>query len=139
MSRRTRGLLPVWWVVVVGLLTLGGCAGQGSGERANAEAAAVAFSRSIDTAPGAACDLLAPQTLKELEEAEGPCSAALQDGLIRAAGPAHSTEVYGKDAIVRLAADTIFLARFTDGWRVTAAGCARGQDGRPYECKVKGT
>ena len=32
-------------------------------------------------------------------------------------------DVYGQDAIVRLDRDVVFLARFDDGWRVTAAGC----------------
>jgi hypothetical protein len=107
-------------------------------EDGNAEQAAVTFAQSIDAATAAACGLLAPQTLKELEQAEGPCAAALPEQLEAASGRAESIEVYGKDAVVRLSTDTIFLARFKDGWRVTAAGCTREQDGRPYDCKVKG-
>ena len=117
---------------------LGGCAGQGNAEKGNAEAAALRFSRSIESATGDACGLLAPETLKALEDGEGPCAGALPDQLQSATGPAESTEVYGKDAVVRLATDTIFLARFPDGWRVRAAGCTRHQDGRPYDCTIKG-
>lgn len=120
------------------LLALGGCAGQGSAEDGNAEKAAVEFSRSIDASTAVACGLLAPQTLKELEAAEGACADALPSEVQSASGPAASTEVYGKDAVVHLSTDTIFLARFRQGWRVTAAGCTRQQDGRPYDCKVKG-
>lgn len=120
------------------LSVVGGCAGQGNAETGNAAAAAVVFSHSIEAGTGAACSLLAPETLKVLEESEGPCAAALAEELESASGPAESTEVYGKDAVVRLSTDTIFLARFPDGWRVTAAGCTREQDGRPYDCKVKG-
>ena len=123
---------------MLALSVLGGCAGQGNAETGNAEAAALRFSQSIESASGAACGLLAPETLKALEDAEGPCAGALADQLKSATGPAHSTEVYGKDAVVRLATDTIFLARFTDGWRVTAAGCTRQQAGRPYDCTIKG-
>lgn len=120
------------------LLFLGGCAGQGRGEGENAENAAVEFSRSIDAQTDVACGLLAPQTLSELEDADGACAGALPDELRSASGPVESVEVYGKDAIVRLASDTIFLARFPQGWRVTAAGCSRQQAGHPYDCKVKG-
>lgn len=123
---------------MLALSVLSGCAGQGSAENANAAAAALAFSQSIESASGEACDLLAPETRKALEESEGPCAGALPDHLDPAAGPAGSTEVYGKDAVVRLPTDTIFLARFADGWRVTAAGCTRQQDGRPYDCTVEG-
>lgn len=125
-------------VAVLALTVMGGCAGQGDVENGNAEAAALRFSQSIGRAPGTACGLLAPETLKELEDADGACSGALPGKLRSVTGPAESTEVYGKDAIVRLATDTIFLARFPDGWRVTAAGCTRQRDGRPYDCKVKG-
>ena len=117
---------------------LGGCAGQGNAETANAEAAALEFSRAVGAATAHACGLLAPETLEALEDADGPCAGALADRLEPATGQAESAEVYGKDAVVRLASDTIFLARFPDGWRVTAAGCTRQQDGRPYECTVKG-
>ena len=123
--------------VLVALLLLGGCAGQGNGEAKNVENAAVEFSRSVDSSTSVACGLLAPQTLKGLEDAQGACAGSLPDELKSAGGPAESVEVYGKDAIVRLSSDTIFLARFPRGWRVTAAGCTRQQAGRPYDCKVK--
>jgi hypothetical protein len=121
------------------LLALGGCAGQGSAEDGNAARAAVEFSRAVRSSTGAAGGLLAPQTLKELEDSQGPCPSALPAELEPASGPAESTQVYGKDAMVRLSTDTIFLARFAQGWRVTAAGCTRSQAGRPYDCKVKGS
>jgi hypothetical protein len=122
---------------LVVLLLLGGCAGQGSGEAENAENTAIEFSMAIDSSTAVACGLLAPQTLEDLEDVEGACAGSLPDELESAGGPAESVEVYGKDAIVRLATDTIFLARFPRGWRVTAAGCTRQQAGRPYDCKVK--
>ena len=129
-------------LVVVSALSpvlLCGCSGQGNTEVGNAETAATTFSRNVAGATDDACGLLAPQTLKELEDAEGPCDTTLPDQLKPTPGEVVSAEVYGKDAIVRLSSDTMFLARFRDGWRVTAAGCTRPQAGRPYDCKVKGT
>ena len=38
---------------------------------------------------------------------------------------------------MRLDKDTLFLARFDQGWRVTAAGCTPHGD-LPYDCTVKG-
>ena len=115
------------------------CAGQGSAEDANATAAALAFSRSLTTATQDACALLAPRTLEELEATAGPCREALPAELTAVSSAAVVTQVYGKDAVVRTDADTIFLALFAKGWRVTAAGCTRPEPGRPYDCKVKGT
>ena len=123
---------------LLALSVLGGCAGQGNAEEGNARAAALKFSQSVKAATAEACGLLAPETLKALEDADGPCAGALPDQLQPATGPAASTEVYGKDAVVRLATDTIFLARVPGGGRVTAAGCTRQQDGRPYDCTIKG-
>jgi hypothetical protein len=39
-------------------------------------------------------------------------------------------------AIVELDADTVFLARFDAGWRVTAAHCAPRVNA-PYDCQIK--
>jgi hypothetical protein len=48
-------------------------------------------------------------------------------------------DVFGHDAIVRFSGDTVFLARFPEGWRVTAAGCQPGpSDQKPYDCTVSG-
>lgn len=135
---RLRALVALIAVGFVTSVLLSGCSGQGNAEAGNAQAAAVSFSRAVAGATDEACGLLAPQTRMELEDREGPCASALPAELQSTPGPVRSTEVYGKDAIVRLESDTIFLARFRDGWQVTAAGCARAQVGRPYDCKVKG-
>ena len=54
------------------------------------------------------------------------------------AGSVREVKVYGKDAVAYLERDTVFLARFDDGWRVTAAGCTPNS-GRPYDCDVEGS
>jgi hypothetical protein len=125
-------------VLVGGLLVLGGCAGQGNAEDHNAGAAAVAFVASAKDSPSASCNLLAPETRKELESTDGPCDSALPQQVESGAGSVRQVEVYGKDAIVHLSTDTVFLARFHDGWRVTAAACT-SQGDRPYDCKIKGS
>ena len=33
--------------------------------------------------------------------------------------------------------DTVFLAHFPTGWKITAAGC-RPRPQRPYQCEIKG-
>ena len=49
--------------------------------------------------------------------------------------------VAGHSAQVRYSGDTVFLARFDDGWRVTAAGCRRvsTDPAVPYDCAVDGS
>lgn len=136
-----RGVTRAVSLAVVGALSpvlLSACSGQGNAEVGNAEAAAAAFSRDVAGSTDLACGLLAPQTLKTLEDNEGPCATTLPDQLQASPGGVASAEVYGKDAIVRLSSDTVFLARYREGWRVTAAGCTRPQVGRPYDCRVKG-
>jgi hypothetical protein len=50
-------------------------------------------------------------------------------------GDVVSTAVWGDDAQVRLANDTVFLSRGTGGWVVTGAAC-RSQGDAPYLCQV---
>ena len=54
--------------------------------------------------------------------------------------PAHQVrrvDVHGRQARVTLTADTLFLALFSTGWKVTAAGCTPRPD-QPYDCTVEG-
>lgn len=121
-------------------LALGGCAGRGSVEDGAAGDAATAFFAAASAAPQGACDLLAPATLEVLRSDGEDCADALAevapDGGVTGTEP--TVEVYGRDAIVRWGSETVFLARFDDGWLVTAAGCRpRGED-LPYDCSVEG-
>lgn len=134
--RYAAGLAPYALVALCAVLPLAGCAGQGSVEDDSAARAAVRFSAAASADPQAACGLLAPQTRLELEGNEGPCPQALPGQDLPAGGGSRRAEVYGKDAIVHLEKDTVFLARFDDGWRVTAAGCTANGD-HPYDCTVK--
>jgi hypothetical protein len=115
----------------------GGCAPMGSAEDHNASRAALAFDRSLGD-PAQACRLLAPGTLTELQNTFGACDRALPRQDLPVASRVVDVDVYGKDAIVRLDRDVVFLARFDSGWRVTAAGCTP-QQGRPFPCTLKGS
>ncbi|MFE4257260.1 hypothetical protein [Streptomyces sp. NPDC056883] len=118
-------------------LALTGCATGDERNRA-AGSAAAAFERALVDGDGArGCEALAPGTRVELAQEE-PCPTALQGlGLSGAREPAKSAVVYGSQARVVYPHDSVFLALFTDGWKVTAAGCTPRQ-GRPYRCELKG-
>jgi hypothetical protein len=137
-TARRSGRRAAFLLVPTALCLLSGCSGQGGVESQNAVDAALRFTTAARDDPSAACGLLAPGTRQELEDQDGPCASALPDqDLPQASGPG-TAEVYGKDAIVRLRGDTLFLARFADGWHVTAAGCLPAGQDKPYTCTVKG-
>lgn len=88
---------------------------------------------------GAACELLAPESREQLEEdGKQPCARALpSQGLPRGGGAAR-VDVHGRQALLRLDGETLFLSQFDDGWRVTAAGCVPEGGDEPYRCALKG-
>ncbi|MFJ8849910.1 hypothetical protein [Streptomyces sp. NPDC102437] len=129
---RTLLVVPVLGVV------LGGCGG--SGERgSDASAAAAGFERAIGTGDTTAvCAALAPDTRSEVEESgKGACPDAIPEAELPVGGSVLTVDVYGRQARVVLAADTLFLSQFADGWKIVAAGC-RVLTGRPYQCSIKG-
>ena len=125
-------------VVVAASLAATGCGGPGGREDA-AAAVAVRLLDAVGQGDGAAaCAVLAPETLAELEEsADQPCAEAVLDEDLPAPGEVTGTDVYGQWAQVRLDDDTVFLAVFPGGWRVVAAGCQPRGD-RPYDCALQG-
>lgn len=133
---RHRGLVAA--LAVLSLIATAGC--SSAGDRA-AAATAVATRLLTAVAGGdgaAACAVLAPDTVSELEQSAGkPCAQAILDADLPAAGSVTAADVYGQWAQVRLSDDTVFLAVFPGGWRVVAAGCQPRQN-RPYDCVLKG-
>lgn len=133
--------------LAVALLAAPGAAGCATpGERAaDASRVATAFLRARHAGDGhRACQELAPRTRQQLtSSAKRPCASAVtappRDG---GAGPpdadADDAEVYGQQAWVRAAGDTLFLAHFPDGWKVTAAGCRPRGAGQSYDCELQG-
>jgi hypothetical protein len=118
------------------MLALTGC-----GARLPAASSSVAerFYQAVESGNGsAACELLAPGTLQEVEQAaQAPCRTAILDEDISGDGKVVKLRQYGMQAQVKVGGDTAFLSEFDDGWKVVAAGCT-AQGELPYDCKVKG-
>jgi hypothetical protein len=145
--------MPLGWPVLLALtLAVAGCA---SAERDEAGHTAQRFEQAARTDAAAACGLLAPRTRTVVaEQAEGDCAKGLQELLAGSPASTASTasdtaatgselraDVAGQSAYVQVGGDVVFLARFADGWRVTAAGCEPPPDGDPalpHECAVEG-
>lgn len=86
----------------------------------------------------AACALLSPSTVDELEQSAGrPCPEAILEETVPTDGTASRVRVFGSMAEVRYDGDTVFLSRFPEGWRVSAAGCTATPRGT-YDCVING-
>jgi hypothetical protein len=82
-----------------------------------------------------ACALLAPEAAEGLRAGDQTCATAILQ-LDLPGGEVRGSEVWGDEAQVRLARDTVFLHRFPQGWLVRGAGCEPRED-LPYECEVE--
>ena len=133
----SRGSRVLGATVIVTAIVSGCVPQQGSSEAGEATSVVVRFRSHAVSDAEAACALLAPGTVTELEQATGSCARGVTAAHLSDGGRVRDVEVYGLDAIVRLDDDTVFVARFDDGWRVTAAGCTPRGDG-PYECDIRG-
>jgi hypothetical protein len=126
--------------LVVGSLVflVAGCGAAGE-DVSGARRAATDFYAAFGAEDGAAaCALLAPETVKELEKtAKEPCDRALLEEDLPEAGTVNGTSVFGTEGRVVLGSDTLFLAQFGGTWQVVAAGC-RPQGDLPYDCQIEG-
>ncbi|MFF5970385.1 hypothetical protein ACFY7C_02555 [Streptomyces sp. NPDC012769] len=103
--------------------------------RAGREFAAALAARDYPTA----CALLAPESRDALtEDGTKECVPALRDAGLPPGGADLGVQVYGRQALLRMERDTLFLSLFERGWRVTAAGCEPEAEDEPYRCSVKG-
>ena len=132
-------------VVATAVVAAAGVAGCGSLAAREDAAGSVAarFEAALQARNGAgACRFLAPNTRQQLERsARARCAGALTDavaGAARSPGKVRQVDVYGDQARAVFARDTVFLAEFSTGWRITAADCHSGGSDRPYDCTVKG-
>lgn len=127
--------------VFLGTSVLGLCASACSvaPDAAAAAAAAESFHAAVRASDGAtACELLAPETVKELEESAGAtCTEAIQAAELPVAGDALDTAAYVRSARVELNGDVVFVSDFDGEWQVTAAGCSLRPDDS-YDCAVRG-
>ncbi|GAA3446222.1 hypothetical protein [Planomonospora venezuelensis] len=114
-----------------------GSAGCSSTGETAARQAAERFYAAVAGGQGErACALLTPEAAESLRTGDGTCGqAVLALGL--PGGEVTGAQVWGDEAQVRLARDTVFLHRFAQGWLVRGAGC-RPRGDLPYDCEVEG-
>ena len=122
--------------VLISLLLL--CLGATGCGRADDRAQATEVARKFLAAVGAgdaavACELLAEDTLKALEDEEQKACGEAIGGVEIDAGSPTAVELYLTNAEAELDnGERAFLSLTSDGWRVSAAGCKRG-DGPPAD------
>ncbi len=124
--------------VLVTTFVVAGC-GSIAPQESAAAAAATHFRSDLQNSNGAAaCALLSPETEHEVAQSAGkPCAQAILDEHVGGSGKPIRVDAYGQSARVVFADDTVFLADFPHGWRLTGAGCT-WQGAKPYNCLVKG-
>ncbi|MGP3969887.1 hypothetical protein [Streptomyces sp. 6N223] len=136
-------LAAVTVLAALAALVTAGCATPGA-RASDASRAGTAFLRALHAGDGArACELLAPRARQELtSSAKAPCPEAVAGLPLPPTGGTpdeRHTDVYGQQARVAFPGDTLFLAHFAAGWRVTAALCRpRPGEGQPYDCEIQG-
>ncbi|WP_188190125.1 hypothetical protein [Nonomuraea sp. SYSU D8015] len=120
-------------VILTALAALAGCAADPAAPARAAERFHAAVAAQQDEA---ACGMLARKTAARLPDPGQSCAEALRELKLGPGGKVVSVSVWGDEAQVRLAGDTLFLHRFSDGWRIKAAGCKPERD-LPYDCEVE--
>jgi hypothetical protein len=111
-------------------------------DRASATEVAEHFLAAVGSGDDAvACDLLAADTRKALEDEEQkPCREAIGAVDIEPARPI-GVELYLTNAQADLDnGERAFLSQTADGWRVSAAGCTTGEglpEDAPMECELE--
>lgn len=125
-------------LVLVAPLALGLSGCGGSQDDAVSDTAAEFYTAVADGDGAAACVLLAPATRSELEQSSGQsCDQAIGSEGLPTVGDPIEVAAFGTSGWVRFDGETAFLSRFTEGWRVIAAGCT-ARDERPHDCKITG-
>lgn len=81
---------------------------------------------------------MSPAARGNLESASSRSCADALGALDLPTGSVTSVEVWGGNGQARLPGGVLFLAQFSDGWKITAAGCTFRGSSQPYDCDVKG-
>jgi hypothetical protein len=119
------------------LLVLTGCASAPAA--ADVGLVARRFADAVRQQDGAAaCALLSQRARESVESSGGACADELSRRELRVGTPGAAT-VWGGMAQVPAAPDTLFLGQYTNGWRVTGAGCRPRGEEMPYECAIGGS
>ncbi|MEU6880946.1 hypothetical protein [Streptomyces sp. NPDC046712] len=121
------------------MVVLSGC-GAPAARQDGASRAGREFEEALATGDYAtACGLLAVESREQLEESEKkPCGEALGSQDLPRGGRVHGVDVYGRQALLHMGEDILFLSQFDGGWKVTAAGCVPEPGDEPYRCALKG-
>jgi hypothetical protein len=126
--------------LLAGALTaaLAGCSTLGP-TSADADATVAAFGAALEAGDGVtACALLDEGAVDDVQsQTKADCSDGVLELDLPVAGSPHATEVYGRSALVRAAADSLFLTVAGADWRIRAAGCTPVRDA-PFECMIEG-
>jgi hypothetical protein len=133
-----RASAAVMSLLTASAVLIGGtaCEAPHTGDKKGARSTAQEFLTDVEHGDGQrACDLAVPDAASGLESGDSKCSEEILKLGLKGGTPGH-TELWGDRALVRVGDDTVFLARWGSGWRVTAAGCTE-RSGRPYECEVE--
>ena len=121
----------------IALALLAGCS-LGPDDTAAALAARAFHAAVADGDGAAACGLLSPSAIEELERSDGTrCAGAIRQEQIPEVGEMIRSETYGHNGQVVFEGDTVFLSIFDGEWRVVAAGCTP-QGEKPYNCVLAG-
>ncbi len=125
-----------WGLVITCILVTFGCAPVGADE---ARRTAADFQDSVGAADWTgACDLLSEHARRGLEAASARTCVEALPTLRLPTASIGSTKVWGRNAGVQVGSGAVFLSRFTNGWRVIAAGCTPQGTDRPYDCTIGG-
>jgi hypothetical protein len=122
--------------LLAGIVLATGVAGCSAAAQPAVETVVGQFASAVARHDGeAACALLTDDARRDAETFGRTCAAQLAG--LPDPGAVEQVEVWSDAAQVRLAGDTVFLLRFPDGWRVSAAACTP-QEEAPYRCEVRG-
>ena len=133
--RRRRVVRRATWLIAMATTAVacGSSSEDAASETARAFEAALAHGEADQ-----ACSLLSDRAVSDLEQSSG---RRCPDSILREsppdAGEARDVSVHGSAAQVVFDGDTVFLSRFDDGWRVTAAACSPTPSGL-YDCVISG-
>jgi hypothetical protein len=119
----------------VGILAGASGCGKAGDEAAVRRATAAFFAAAAAHQDGGACADLVPQAAKSLQSSDSSCADEIGK-LKLTGGTIRVVRVWGYRAQVVMTADTVFLSRLPQGWKVAAAGC-RPQAQGPYDCDVE--
>lgn len=134
-----RGVLRV--AAVLAIACLGGLRCGESDEERDAAAVADRFHAALERDDGrAACRELSATATSAIERQE---KATCEEAILRLDLPRGATaaksRVYLRSASVDLAGGgATFLNEGPAGWKISAAGCTRGEPDRPYDCELEG-